>query len=704
MRAAFVGCGKIARAHANAVNQIDGAEIVALCDRDLFAAEKLKELAPNARTYADVAVMLAEAKPDVVHIMTPPRTHAPIAKQVMDAGANALVEKPMALTQAEADEMIEAAERSGVKLCATHNYLFKPSVSRALELVKEGAVGDVLYVNSYYGLSGEGGQYSGGGGRDHWASALPGGVFTNFLPHLIYIQLALLTGDVSVQGVVVRQEEDKLASELTVLLQGDNASGVMAFSTRIQPYAKFVEVYGSEGIVRADLVRELTTIHRKQRLPRMLSKASYSMEESLQLALGTTLVTAKVALGSMKNMPELKIMIQAFYDSIRMNMPSPVPGEQGREVARIMEDIWSKNELLANPVIPDPTKNLKTEPVSRVEQQLAETEGWAGKKVMVTGATGFLGYQLVAALARTGADVTALVRNPGTVSEGLKKQAKLVGGDLRTPEAVAQAVAGAEIVFHCAAITTNSTQWSEHEDVNIKGTEAIFKAAVDAGVRRIVHVSSVAVYGMDASKNGRLMREQDRLMEAEDPWAYYVRSKLEAEDVALQYADKLDVTIVRLGILYGPGGGRAPGRGLIQVGPLRFMVGTGGNHLPYTYIDNAVDAVLLAGTVPEASGQTYNIVDEPQMRLRQVARKTGQIENESLILVPIPTLLLLAAARFFERRAAKKNAVVPPKLTQYVLQSASRDIVYDTQKAEKELGWSPEVKLDDALRETLKGS
>jgi nucleoside-diphosphate-sugar epimerase len=200
------------------------------------------------------------------------------------------------------------------------------------------------------------------------------------------------------------------------------------------------------------------------------------------------------------------------------------------------------------------------------------------------------------------------------------------------------------------------------------------------------------------------MREQDRLTEAEDRWAYYVRSKLEAEDVALQYADKLDVTIVRLGILYGPGGGRAPGRGLIQVGPLRFLVGGGGNHLPYTYVDNAVDAVLLAGTVPEAAGQTYNIVDEPQLRLRQVARKTAQIENESLVLVPTPAPLLLRVARVFERRSEQKNADMPPKLTQYVLQSASRDIVYDTQKAERELGWSAEVKLDDALRETLKGS
>ena len=289
MRVAIVGCGQISRVHMSALGDMDGIDVCAVCDRDKWRAQGAAKRAGGASAYVDLATLLRHESPDAVHILTPPHTHAELAIEAMEAGCHALVEKPLALSVEDADSMLRAAQQNEVKLCAGHNYLFKPSVMKARELVTSGAIGRVVHVHSYYGLSGEAGSYSLSGGRSHWAWRLPGGVFTNFLPHLIYLQLAFLPDVSSVAGVAFgwQPDMDEQAAEMTTLIQGTGASGTMIISIRAKPYAKFVDVYGTNGTVHADLVREICTIHPERRLPRMLSKAVFSLEDSLQVATGT---------------------------------------------------------------------------------------------------------------------------------------------------------------------------------------------------------------------------------------------------------------------------------------------------------------------------------------------------------------------------------------------------------------------------------
>src|ERR1044072_4559732 len=143
MRAALVGCGKIAKMHASALAGA-GAELVAVCDRDQQRATQIAALAPGARAYRDFDALLAEMQPDVVHVLTSPTSHAALAIKAAEAGAHVLVEKPVALSVEEADAMIEAARANGVRVMANHNWLFKPSVQRARELVESGEIGEVV--------------------------------------------------------------------------------------------------------------------------------------------------------------------------------------------------------------------------------------------------------------------------------------------------------------------------------------------------------------------------------------------------------------------------------------------------------------------------------------------------------------------------------------------------------------------------------
>jgi len=703
MKVAIVGCGQISRVHVSALQEIEGLEIGAVCDRDEWRAREIANLAGGGNAYGDLATLLQEERPDAVHVLTPPETHAELAIQAMEAGCHVLVEKPMAVSLPQADSMIAAARENQVKLCTNHNYLFKPSIMRARQLVDSGTIGQVVYVDSYYGLSGESGTQIGTTGRSHWAWRLPGGVFTNFLPHLIYLQLAFLPQVDSVAGVTLGQDSrvGTLATEMTVLLQGSGASGIMSFSMRAKPYAKFVDIYGTKGIVHADLVREVCTIHRASRLPRMLSKAIFNLEDSVQLVSGTATSTAKVVLGRLKNYPGLHDLVREFYASIMNDQEPPVPGEEGREMVKIMDLVWAKSRVRPSRITTTASTTVPTGPKTDAERTVAR-QGMPGK-VLVTGATGFLGHRLVAALSRCGADVVALVRDESQVSSDLERQAKLVRGDVRDPASVAAAMRDVAVVYHCAAITTNKASWTAHHETNILGTETVFKEALKAGVQRVIHVSSVMVYGLDRPRHGALVDELAPYAQNPDRWAHYLRSKLEADRLAFDYWREagLPVTVVRPGILYGPGGGRSVGRGLVQLGPVRLFIGRGRNLLPFTYVDNAVDCLLLVAVSLAVIGQAYNVVDEPQVSVRAVVLQSMEMAGEQSMLVPVPPFLLSGVARLFELKSSRNGSEAPPKLSRFVVRSACRNIRYDTTKAREQLGWQPAVTLEEGLRRTL---
>jgi len=702
MKAALVGCGKIAYWHIMALKRLPDVRIEGVCDRDKYRARTTAEMVGSARFYSDFGEMLAQEHPDVVHILTPPDSHAALAIQAAQAGCHILVEKPMALSTEEADQMLAAARSHGVRLCVSHNYLFKPSVTRARQLVNSGAIGHVVYVDSYYGLSGEGGSYAGSAGRTHWAFSLPGSTFTNFIPHLIYLQLAFLQSDVTVTGVSTASPSANGAppSELAVTLQGEHACGTMAVSMRAKPYAKFIDIYGTRGIIHADLVREVCTVNHDVRLPRMISKVVFNLESSGQLLSGTVTNTARVLFHRLPNMPGLHALIHAFYASLPTDQRPPVPGEDGRQVIEIMEMIWSRMQPAPAPPRLPSAIEVECVPQTAVERRIQQSGALAGQRVLVTGATGFLGNHLVQALARCGAVPVALVRDAASASPALRAHAELIAGDLRDADTVRAAMTGVDVVFHCAAVTTNQAPWRDHDEVTVQGTRTVLSAAQEAGVRRVVHVSSVIVYGLDGRARAPYA-ESTPYPSAINPWAYYMRAKIAAEEEALTFSHHgLSVVIVRPGILYGPGSGRLPGRGLTRLGRFNLVIGSGRNHLPFTYVTNAVDALLLAAVCPLAESQIYNVVDEPQPTLRDIIRQRQKVTEESMVTIPLPAGVLIALARWCERRCARNGTLLPPKLSQYVIESARRNICYDTCKARTELGWAPEVSLQEGLRRT----
>lgn len=698
MRAGLIGCGTIAKMHVSALQRA-GVDVVAVCDRDPQRAAQLGGLATGARVFRDAGTLLAEVHPDVVHILTPPASHAPLAIEAAEAGAHVLIEKPVALSTSEADAMIQAARAHGVHVVANHNYLFKPSIQRARALVESGEVGEVVHVEAYYGLTDEAAQFAAAGGA-HWAYRLPGGVFTNFLPNLVYLQDAFLGGIERVTGVAVGRDRspDRHASELTVLVEGAHATGVMAISVRARPYAKFLRIFCTKGIVHADLVAEVTTVHRQRRLPRLLTKALFNLEVIPRLAAATAVNGVKVATGRMPNMPDLHAFVEELYAALAAGREPPTSAEDGRLVVRVMEEVWERMpETAANPRPAEPTPRVQRH--TPAEQRIRDRGGIRGR-VLVTGAAGYLGRHVAGALARCGADVRALVRDPARVPRELERDAEVVTGNLVDAGSVAAAMHDVDLTVHCAAVTTNNVSWSLHEETNVEGTRILLEAARNSGVSRLVHVSSVIVYGLDVQSEAPLTESTPPSQP--DRWGFYLRSKLQAERIISSgAAGNTEVVIVRPGIIYGPGAEGSLKRGLLQLGSIRLTIGRADNHLPLIYVDNVVDGILLALTCPAAAGQAYNLVDEPQPETRTAALTAAAVLGEPTRLVPVSPMLLASVARVLEHRRDRRGADSPPRLSRFQIASATRDLRYDVAKARRELGWTSWVSLEEGVRRTF---
>ncbi len=401
MKVGIIGCGRISKAHVRALSTVAGVELVGVCDRDRDRALEIASLAPHAKGFDDSQVMIRELGLDAVHVLTPPATHAKLAIQAMEAGCHVFVEKPMAISTAEAADVIAAAERTGRKLCIGHNYLFKPSVQKALRLIQSGAVGEIVYLNTYYGLAAETGSYATAAGRAQsaWRWHLRGGVFADFLPHLVYLQLGFIESIDRIAGVTMlpHAETGKERSEMAIQYEGCGVLGSMIISMRAKPYAKYIEIYGTKGIIHADLAREVCVVHREKRMPGALAKMLFSVEASSQLAFGTAATAFKVALGRMKSMPELSVLVGRFYESIRNDTPPPVPLEQGRQTVDVIERIWTA--MPAQQLAPPMPVREKQEsaPMTAAEKEFASIVQ-PGTKVFVSGATGFLGQRLVRSL------------------------------------------------------------------------------------------------------------------------------------------------------------------------------------------------------------------------------------------------------------------------------------------------------------------
>lgn len=316
------------------------------------------------------------------------------------------------------------------------------------------------------------------------------------------------------------------------------------------------------------------------------------------------------------------------------------------------------------------------------------------RRVLVTGATGFIGGRLAERLVEEeGAKLTALVRNVENANQLASLGVEIVQGHVNDMGAIRRAVSDCEIVFHCAALIHDVTaKRDEFHRVNVEGTRNVLEAAAEAGVIRFIHLSSIGVYGVSPKKG---TQETDPYQPSGDP---YCDSKIEAERVALRFAKRLPVVIIRPANVYGPRSSfwTVGLLEMIKADKLQ-MIDAGNGMSNHVYIDNLVDAILLAAKNDIASGEAFIVSDGVNTSWKDFLRYyTRMLGREPLSSISKPKAWLIA---FFQEGFAQLTGKTP-EISRRAVGFWTQNGTYAINKAQTKLGYSPRIPLEEGMKRT----
>ena len=315
-------------------------------------------------------------------------------------------------------------------------------------------------------------------------------------------------------------------------------------------------------------------------------------------------------------------------------------------------------------------------------------------KVLVTGATGFTGGALARRLASHNALVRALVRDRARAAPLADLGVEIVEGDLCDPAALREAIRGVDLVYHIAALyRQQGVEPQVFREVNTMAVQHLLDAAIEAGVRRFDHCSTVGVHG-----------DVKQPPAAEDapfaPGDLYQESKLEGERIAARYMaeGRLAVTIFRPAGIYG-------------LGDLRFlklfrgikrgcfpMIGDGQALYHWVYVDDLVDGIVRCGTADEAIGETYILAGPEYTTLNEMVATVAEELGVRPPWLRLPLAPVYAAAAACE--AVCRPLGLEPPLHRRRVDFFTKSRAFDITKARRQLGYAPQMSIRDGVART----
>jgi nucleoside-diphosphate-sugar epimerase len=315
--------------------------------------------------------------------------------------------------------------------------------------------------------------------------------------------------------------------------------------------------------------------------------------------------------------------------------------------------------------------------------------------VLITGGNGLLGRHLVTALQDRGDNVRVLAL-PREDTRWLRDRGVAVHrGDVRWPDTLVAPMSGVSAVLNLAGMMGVWRPLQDYREVNVTGVQNVCRAVLAEGVGRVVHVSSWTVYGMDL---GRPAREDFLIRPFREPYAL---TKAEG-DLAVQRMiadDQLPAVIIRPGTFFGPGDrlhfGRMADR--LRAGK-GVIVGRGDNALPFVYVTDVVQGLLLALDCDHAIGQAYNITNDRPLTQQQVLEAIASDIGVSPPTVHLPYHALYVGGGTAERLSWLTNSQRQPIVTRLGVKLFGTDNRHAIDKAQRDLGYTPQVTIRDGIR------
>ena len=321
---------------------------------------------------------------------------------------------------------------------------------------------------------------------------------------------------------------------------------------------------------------------------------------------------------------------------------------------------------------------------------------------LITGASGFIGGRLAERLVTDGYAVRCLVRASSDTVQLDELDVEIAVGDLTSAPSLARAVEGCRYVFHCGALVTDWATTEEISRTNVAGTRSLLEASVGASVKRFIHISSTDVYGYPDDS------EIDESYVATRFRNWYAQTKREAEAEVRRVAEgnALETVILRPATVYGPGSKEVVGEIARAIEARHMLLVDGGRAIAgLCYVENLIDAALLALGHDTAPGQAFNISDGLDITWKQFTDDLAEGLGCPQVRWSLPYWLANGIGFSLEHgyRLLRKatGLTLPPLLSRQAVQVLGKHQDFSNRRARETLGWTPRVDYATGLEATL---
>jgi predicted dehydrogenase/nucleoside-diphosphate-sugar epimerase len=587
IRIAVVGCGAVTQSfHLPVLAGHDEVAIAALVDPDLARARRLAALYKVPITVSS-ADQLNRETVDAALIATPAFLHAPAAIELMNRGFHVLVEKPMALTHADAVRMVATARDKHVVLTVGLFRRLLPSIRLFRAALDAGQIGEVLNVTAEVGDAYTWQLTTLAGMRRREAG---GGMLVDMGSHVLDLLLYICDASPSLVEYADNASEG-IETDCTIEF-GLSRRGTFVPAhvelSRTRTLSNTIRVEGSLGTLEWKFGERM----------RVLLHTPSTFVDTLTASGRDCAIEAR-----WRDEPDqpgfegFRAQIDDFVGAIKGGHPGQLSGASVLPSVALIEQCYAQRIPLAEPWFTENLPRAGARPQPPAEQH----------RVLVTGASGFIGCRLSEWL-HYGSDwrVKAMIRTPGRAVRLARMPIDFAIGDLTSPADLDKALEGCEAVVHAGI----GTSWrrSERVTTTVQGTRNLVDAAVRAGVKRFVHISTIALYGDQVT--GTITEETPA--RPKKGWDY-AESKYEAEQIVLEAAARgLQVVVLRVAVVYGPHNMTITARPLQHLVKDRLFLADCRDVPSNTiYIDNlcaGIQRALDGG--PELNGQTFLLSDD----------------------------------------------------------------------------------------------
>jgi len=634
MRVGIFGAGKMAMHHIQAIRLLGNSKIVAIAD-PAADPHKLKSVLPeDIPIFSSPEELLEETRPEIVHVCTPPHTHAGLARLALNHGSNVYIEKPFTLLTDEAREIVSLAGERRRKVCAGHQLLFESQMATVKERL--GTIGRIVHVESYFSFRQV---------RRSMDGRTPMGAIDqliDILPHPVYLLQYFLKRNhdedvpIEIRGMHVRSD-----GNVHGILTCGETTGILVVTLTGRPIESYVKVIGTNGSLCAEFVRGTFVINPGPGISG-ISKVIYPYSQAWQNVVGTTKALFRRVRKKQKSYPGLLELIGAFHESVRSGKGNVVSPSSILETVAVCEEVAVR--LRSH----EEAQNRAADADFRRREDVLPPAVPGRGKILVTGGTGMLGRAVAAGLRENGYEVRTISRKRQPLSERIPG-VEYCEGDLggTFPEGFLQGVAA---VVHCAAETAGGRE--AHEKNSVGATRNLLQAMASCGVKRLVHISSLGVL-KTSRETGRAVDEKTAV--ADDPEARgpYVWGKAVSERIALEKGRELgiDVRIIRPGPLVDYDEYTPPGRLGREVGPFFILVGSRRDKLSLCDVKTAAAVIRRYLESFEDMPTVLNLIEpDAPTRGELVDRLLKERPDLSVLRIPTPIFRgLSVAAKLLQR-------------------------------------------------------